>query len=614
VPAGDQFDADARRYSTTFMTATVVLAIADAGDDGLELVRQRATDWLLAQAGPQWTFNYWARESAEAKALPYPDDWDDISCAMAAIMRVRPEAVTGEVMAQVVTALTSSEVQEGGPYRTWLVAPDADAAWQDVDVAVNSNIAYMLSLQDVELPSLAGLVEARVREGALRSRYYPSEVTPVYFASRWYRGGSRERLLGLLYPLLNEENDALTSALAVTAALNLGATPQAVEATVERMRNRPLAELTRAEAFCFDPEIEGQAYVAGAGALTAAFCLEALTKYEEAYQLLTHDVSKTDRVAERIHDQVVERVTGRFNKLPVDLRNAAETMTSQVLTGDPAKQITLLPYLFRKSLGRAHIRDERVVELGTMSLYGWIAYTIYDDFLDDEGRPPMLPLANVALRELVLAVERDPAGPEFAGLAGQVLDQMEAANSWEVNHCRVQEQKELLMVTAPDFGDLSALANRSMGHALGCVAMAMELGCAADSTEVRALLAFFRHFLIARQLNDEAHDWKEDLQRGQINAVGAVLLSQIERGDDLEDLYSRMEQRFWERTILDVCDLIEAELAAAQQALTECGLVADRQALGALLRPIERSTREARVQQQQTLDFLRAYGREEQSG
>jgi len=614
VAGPEATDADGQQRATTFVTALVAGALTGVADPEAETVRRRAVDFLLGERGPQWSFNYWARGSKEAAALPYPDDWDDTSCALSAIMRLRPEAVGGEVLAAMVNLLTATEVAEGGPYRTWMVGAEAGPEWHDVDVAVNCNIAYMLSLQEVELPSLVELLERALAAGELRSPYYPTGYPLVYFASRWYRGPQVGRLREWLE--LRKQGgwwgDPLRTALAVSASLNLGARSEEVAGPLAVLMSRPLGSLGRAYPFCYDPAAGGRRYVAGAPALTAALMLESVAKFEEAVARVRRGVtarSAREAASARLHEQVLSRVWTRFEFAGPDLAQAAGRVTDRVIRNDPAGQVTLLPWLWRRAMGEAGraVSDERLVKLGALSLLGWMAYTVYDDFLDNEGDPQLLPLANLALREVTAGFNADPSGPGLATMTAAVLDRMDAANAWEVNHCRVASQEELLRVAPPDYDDLSQLAERSMGHALGALTIMLDLGRAADSPEVSAVEGFFRHFLTARQLNDEAHDWKTDLQNGHINAVAARLLAAVgDRGDSVQRLYDQLEQVFWEREIGPVCERVLEELALARVALARAG-VAHPEELEVLLEPVSIAAQRALEGQRQTLDFLRAY-------
>ncbi len=623
VPAGKAFEAGAKEYWTTFAPALIVGAISGVRDREIGLVRERAADWLAAQHGPQWSFNYWARQAKERKSQPYPDDWDDTSCAVIALTLARPEVVTGEVLGHLVTLLTNTEMAEGGPYRTWIVPADAGEHWQDVDVAVNANIAYLLHLHGVDLPNLEQLADERVAAGELSSPYYPSAYPIEYFVSRWYQGAHRVQLLErvLKRQRRGRWGNPLDTALAVSTCLNLGAEPAAVAEAVAWLRGLDEAAV-QAEAFCMDPAVEGVKYVAGSRALTAALCLEATAKYEAARQPAGHKEPASRAgagargkaaggPAERVSERVVAEAMARFEQCGGDILAAAEHMRDRLLGGTAAGQITLLPYLFRRALGEngRGISDERVVELGKISFYGWLAYTVYDDFLDEEGKPTLLSAANVAMRELVRELGVEAARRAgFGQLAWPILDRQEAANAWEVSHCRVGRQADLTRVPVPQFGNLWALAERSMGHALGCLAITMELGHEAGSAEVRTVQEFFRHYLTARQLGDDASDWKEDLLRGQINAVGAQLLEGVDRrGRSVRDLYLQLERQFWERDLTVVNEWIFRELTQARAALKKLEFIRQPDVLETLLAPVEDGARKSQSQQQQTLEFLRAY-------
>jgi len=171
-------------------------------------------------------------------------------------------------------------------------------------------------------------------------------------------------------------------------------------------------------------------------------------------------------------------------------------MIRQVLGGVKGKQITLLPYFVKQSLGKRGegIKDPLLIHLGMASLYGWIAYTIYDDFLDEEGNPQKLPVATIAHRALT-ALFSDPQAisPDFTIFFHHIMDDLEQANAWEVAHCRTQiinDAVSLETLTIPDFGAYEWLAKRSLGHAIAPLAILFSLGYRYYSPEVQNLLGF----------------------------------------------------------------------------------------------------------------------------
>jgi len=176
----------AQRYQTVFSTALVLQNLSGiAGAENLEQLKRKLAAFLFSQKSLHWSWNYWDRNSPEAKTHPYPDDLDDTFCALTALQLARPNSITGEVLAHSTHLLTALEVTEGGPYTTWLVGADAKEKWRDIDLGVNLNIGYFLHLNGVTLPNLTRYYESALAEGKITTPYYPRSLPILFFASRF---------------------------------------------------------------------------------------------------------------------------------------------------------------------------------------------------------------------------------------------------------------------------------------------------------------------------------------------------------------------------------------------------------------------------------------------
>ncbi len=620
-PDIDSFE-DGARYVTTFATVLVLSATAELEASGLEVMRERAAAFLLKQCSAAGSFNYWPRGSEQARERPYPDDLDVTACALAALYEYRAELVGPELLAAAVKQLTLCEAQVGGPYYTWMVPPDAPKVWRDVDVGVNANIAYFLAGQGVTLPHLTELVEEAIRTGSYATRYYAISPYPViYFISRFYRGPEVGTMQKYLLDRRDERGwwgNPMDSALAVSALLNSGVAAEEVERAVESLLATQDRGVWPAQAMYVEFDGDGGTRYAGAPALSTAFVLEALGKYAaaQAQPKPRGTTGKAQLADSGLYQVIVGRVQERFDGLEEDLRTQGALALSRQLERDQDRQIVLLAYFWEVSLtpaGSAATREELVV-LGMASLYGWISYTIYDDFLDGEGEPAMLSVANVAMRELAhcfsMLLPEDPG----AALVTGIMDRIDAANTWEAVHCRGKVERGRFSIEAiPDYGDFRWLAGRSLGHALGPLYLLLARGHALDSMVMRQSLQFFTHYLIARQLNDDAHDWEEDLLRGQVNAVGALLLERNLAGrqgfvrQPLGPLLARMKKQLWEEEIGVVCEHIIRHAGAARRALEENPEIGDATFLISLVSPLERSAHEALEEQTRAKAFIQAY-------
>lgn len=602
-------------FASLIFSATVILPKTPE----LGKLHKSTAQFLLSQKSAYWSFNYWERDGKEASTIPYPDDIDCTLCALSALQMYDPSIIDGEVIGMVATMLTATEEKEGGPYRTWLVPDDSPHEWKDIDLGVNNNVAYFLSLQGVSLPSLKKLTEGAIQNKNYTSPYYPIPYSIIYFISRWYKGKGVNDIKDFL--LKKQKNgvweNPLCTALALLSLHNLSAkiSPVIMQKGIDYLiKTQKKDGGWKSYAFSIDPTIGGKNYYAGSSALTTAFCLEAIYKLKtkDEKQKNTKKSSKSDE--EKMQKNIIKSARARFSMLGDDVKKQFDIALTRVRKMDKDNHITLLPYLFFKSLSSEEQnkikgnKDELVANLCQANLYGWIAYTIYDDILDEEGDPKLLSVANVCLREVTHIYERVAVEyPEVAKTFHTTLDTIDSANGWEVSNCR---DKSWLHI--PDYGDLSPLANRSLGHALGPIALFLILGYKENSPEIQGLRTFFEHYLIARQLNDDAHDWEDDLKKGHINAVGAQVLTKAsgraftharEKGDFL-----LMEKLFWNTIIDAVCRNVTTHTLLAQKALKKFAHCTKESTLfTTILAGPEAMVAKTKKEKSDTLKFLKTF-------
>lgn len=613
-------------FNSTFTTSLILDSLHTLPPTAsLKKIKKNASMFLLQQKSAYWSFNYWARNSDEAKKMPYPDDLDDTVCALAALFHYDNKLLNGGVLAHVVQLLTAVEVKEGGPYRTWIVSETAAKIWKDIDIAVNSNIAYFLSLLSISLPSLTDFVEENLANNTLFSPYYPSEVPIIFFISRFYKGKYNDTLKNLLLAKRNSNynwGNPLNTALAINALCNIQAVQEINEKSILYLLQSQRQGFWRPYAFYtgVNPKRD-QTYYAGSSALTTAFCLEALNNYIRLFATYGRGLQKKSETHEALlHRAITQRVKNKFLPLDKTIYKNTHKFIDELLKKDPLYQITLLPYYFAKSLTSKNkdITDEFLITLGEANLYGWIAYTIYDDFLDEKGDPHTLAIANIALRALCEVYETIlPQQPGFVDIFHTIMDNLDSANAWEVRNCVLfikNRSYDFNTFVMPDFLDNAILAKKSLGHALGPIAILFYLGYNKKSPEVQNLLLFFKHYLIARQLNDDAHDWEQDLLHGHINAVSALLMRTIfKKGGpkskkiSIKRLLASLQKVFWHTTIDEVCVLVNEHIKNAKTALSNCTAIIDYSLFENLLAPHERAAKMALEERENALKFFDTY-------
>jgi prenyltransferase/squalene oxidase-like repeat protein len=603
----------AKTYRTNFVPALILSAISGTGGTAAKAVRDSLAAYLLKQTGEQGSFNYWSRADKRHELQPYPDDLDDTFCALSALCLHNPKLIDEAVLTRAVKILLGTETKVGGPYRTWLVPPGSGKVWQDVDLAVNSNVAYFLSLVSRPLPNLVAFIDRAIINSGLESPYYPSAYPLVYYVSRGYSGNHRAKLTSFARSLRPET--PLETAMITASLLRLGSIDQA-EKVKQLLGGQSRDGSWPAAAFCLDQAIKGQTYYNGAAALTTALALEALELYRRLPDAGHRPpVVKTGK-PDRITPAVLALAKARCRELPPPLRSGVLKALLSIAAGSNGSEIIQLPAGFNKSLLKPLKKDPGFFDnLSLSNLFGWLAYTIYDDFYDGSGRINLLPAANVALRSswdgFLLAAPQDDATRRFLT---ETFDMIDNANAWELAHCRFRVADGRIEIQPlPKYHKLEKLAERSIGHALPALVTLLNDGYGTGSAAFKRARRALFHYLIVRQLNDDVHDWQTDLENGHISYVVARLLTDlsVRPGDyELSDLLKSARRQFWHRTLPELCGEMRTQARQSRRALAASGLFTDDNVIIKLLERLEASVDEAIASRQQALSFLKHYNKQ----
>jgi hypothetical protein len=627
VSSVDQsFKTGVRERSTTFYAACSSLALKKllhrSEISGLKTNLQK---FLIHQKSEVGSFNYWVRGSLDAQKEPYPDDLDDTFLGLAALWHLDKSLIDGACFAQVVKLLTHNEKQEGGPYYTWLVEEPQRGRWKDVDLAVNCNIAYFLSLVGVTLPNLNAYIEKHVLEKNYFSQYYVSYVPVFYFIARVYKGTMLRTARDYFVAHLDQEGkwgNPLHTALIVSSVLNLELNPEKLAKSINYLITTPWSVLTHPYPFVTE-RLEGMgAIVSGCSAFMISSVLEALDLYVTAttsFRTIKID-HKAPAVAShaQVYTAIVSAITARCSKVDPDLKKLALTTLKHLLEKDAQQHIGLVAFDVRKSLktNSPYQKKQLPIWLGAASMYGWMAYTLYDHFFDDEGDKRFLSVANLCLRELTSIYERILYS--HAGLLNyfhQTMDILDNANVWEVTYCRARVIDGVLTIqNIPTYKNLAKLAERSMGHALGPLTILYFEGYKIDSSEYKNLWLFFYHYIIARQLNDDLHDWEEDLHKGHITStVSEVLKRWVQKnkpsqlGINLQKYSVELQEIFWYEGVERGSKLIREHIQAARQNLEQLTEVFRLEYFLSLLQPFEQAALKVEHEQKEMIKFLNTY-------
>ena len=601
-------------YRTTFVPAIMLGALTNV--PGATSVANSLQTWLLQQRSPEWSFNYWAAQAPERTSQPYPDDLDVIACALIGLWRHNPSLLDGNALGAIVRLLLATENKIGGPYRTWLVPPDSPAIWLDVDLAVNCNVACFLRLVAEPLPSLTALMDQAIRTHAYTSPYYPSPYPIWYYMARAYTGPLKPLLVRHILRTQSKAGhwaSPLQTALALTALRDLSV-PLPSTALNYLVTCQQSNGSWPAESFSIDPAKKGRKYYHGANALTTALVLEALTPPVAQKTAKTPRPKRAVAAANSLYTSIVRTARQDIAHLKGPLKTENLRMLHRIEQLKNSDEIILMPQLFLQSLANppTNLQAALLEHLGIANLYGWIAYTIYDDFLDNEGKTSELSVANVAMRySLTRFSNALPHSDAYRKHVNTVFDLIDSANAWEIANARYTvSQSRLLVGQSPPYGSLKPLAERSLGHTLPPMGILAAMGIPPHDPRAVRVQRAFKHYIIARQLSDDIHDWQEDIRGGRITYTVACVLKDmnIQPGrHNLATLLPRMQLYFWHHTSTAICDTITHHITSARTQATQSGLLTPNNLVTNLCQPIEQTVITTLREQQKAKDFLRAY-------
>jgi hypothetical protein len=340
-------------------------------------------------------------------------------------------------------------------------------------------------------------------------------------------------------------------------------------------------------------------------------------KNHKAYTGFNSDLSENTSFEEEkniILGQIYTLAHKRFKEFPKPMYEKAVEVITKTIERNKDSQIMLMPLFIRMALGKTgkEFSDAHVSEIAFNGILFWAATIIYDDFWDedDSANPELLPIANVFTRQYIQYF--NSLSPEFTVFFHRIMDKLDAANAWETRECRMDKDGLTLVIPdeLPEYGEYENKFYPAAGIIFGPVWMLLELGYILESQEVLALIAYFQQYIIGMQLNDDMHDWKEDLGRGHISTAVQKLLTfwMIDHPNACEiDLTKDMpefERLFWFKVISPLAIEGMAHSKMSYAALKDCLCIKNPEVLEEFIARNDRIARKAYCEYTQSMEFI----------
>ncbi len=516
-----------------------------------------------------------------------------VFCVLDALQRYDKTFIPGSYLAYALHRLVGSEIAPGGPYASGAV---------QLDPVANIFIARFLSQHDVELPNLHKYLDDLV----VRNDYPNDAITPDgfrYLLASTVSPSSKLQLLDELQKQPHTGISAQQAALRITSIYRFSNTftlCDLVTSLREILIHKSSWKAERLYAVNLQSEPNQ--------ILTIAIILEALSLQLASTKI---DVTVADTELQA-HQAVLQMTKKQLSTLPTPLNITGLKVWDQMRRADRNHEIVLMPRFFASSLKqRPQLTEDCLQQLGAANFFCWISTIIYDDFIDEEGDPELLPLANVTHR-LSLDTYRQtlPDHPELHDYIVKMYTTIDCANAWEIANTRAPIKSDSIsLASLPYYGNRVVLADRAFGHAIGAMLLA-RLSGRVTKKQVYKIERALQHYLIARQLNDDLHDWRKDLRAGQLSTVVTDLLRDANVGPGnykLAKLVARLEVHFFNHGLKKVCTQLIGHVAKCRAALASSHLMAETGGFITLLNDLEASALEAIEVQANEQAFLQSY-------
>jgi hypothetical protein len=464
----------------------------------------------------------------------------------------------GEITARLTRILTEHEVSVGGPYASH---------GQQPDLLTNICIALFLQFHTVDLPQLHDFIVTSLHQLPVNTDDYA--VFCLFFASHleWINRGQLQQWLGRM-------GGGTPRQLALIACVAQRHSLQVVKYRYQESADVIIGALGVAHQAAFDN-----------------------TKNSTA-------TLQEDRSVEEIYKIVHEQLQYYDEPMCDDLH----TTYQSIKKADAHYEISLFPYYFAYVFKKFSNKRQRfdTIKLGAANVLCWAAYTLYDGILDGDGSVCDLPTANVAMRRSLSLLSEVFSSEQSQTLIAHLFDAMDQANAWELLNTRLKVREASISIAdIPDYRDLSILSNRAAGHIVAPLCMAQAMGL--TDKQQHMIHKGLHHYLVARQLNDDLHDWVDDLHSGRSTYVVSRLLvgAKVTQGTYmLSELEKRLKYYFWHHGFEMLSQELLQHVAHSKSSFRKTKLINPQAQFFQFLVAIEQSIKQAKQNYKQKQDFL----------
>jgi len=511
---------------------------------------------------------------------------------LVALWKYNPEYISSEQFASAIERLIKAEASVGGPYYSG----------DTISIEANILIAIFMRHAVRPLPNLETFLDKIIALEHFEDTRFTSPIL-VYLLAEAVNGKKLGHYIAHQWQQ-GRWQTAERQAVALSILRNDTPASEINQALLHICQQQKNNGFWQGESLIRTAGGQSSAHIASTALVVKVLndCLPSSTKSPvSGWQKKRRSVNKA---AKKLYDNYTE-----------PLRSSAQTIIDQVCAADKNFEVTLLPCLFANALkDPVALSDQQYTALCLASVYAWTAYTIYDDFLDSEGTPVRLPVANSLLRLSLDYFGRVlPAQPRFQQYVAAAFNEMDEANAWELRHCRITVQNGQFHISRlPRYGKRAQLAARSCAYTVIPRAILLQHP-RANLRAMRHIEAGFRNYLIVRQLADDMEDWQADIKAGRTSYVVATILREMRIKPNVyrqSELLGAMQKQFRQTTMSHICRCALRHIEKARHHFAGSQLLRKTNAIYEMLDTLELSLYQSLDTQEKAQAILRTIERQ----
>lgn len=269
-------------------------------------------------------------------------------------------------------------------------------------------------------------------------------------------------------------------------------------------------------------------------------------------------------------------------------RRIVRTIYSRVLASDKQGEISRSALLFYDSLiQKSSLSQNTLISLGEAHFLVWMAYSLYDQILDEGGSAQLLPVANILHRlslQSFLSVGSHKKVLSF-------YDAVDLGNADEMYFTRTAISNGILQIQQLPAQSviLQQLQMKCSGHFINIAILLDLIDCTDEQRS--AMTSALQEYSVARQLSDDLLDWEDDLRSGKITYVTRRLIKKLQDAGHslhIETIIPLCKAILWQSEASAVSATMTKKIRQAKASITDSQLlVHDSLYVKKFLHPIE---------------------------